>query len=497
MSTTKGTYAIAGLWQETNTYAPRQTTIEDFESFELESGDAVKHIHHGIRSVIGGAMDTFGESVKFGLSAGAWPSGTLVRETAERLVEDFEQALKQVGSIQGLVLNLHGAMVADGLPDIEYAVVSATRRLLGSVPIVAVLDLHANPSSQLLSSLDGVVAYRTFPHVDMYERGVEAARLVRTIAENGESHEVTFAKLPLITSPLSQGTELDPMRSLIKATDALAPNLKAFVTPGFPYSDVTRAGMSIMVNSRRVDRDEARTALGSLTTSIQDNIGSFRIPAVSRAVARKQMANSHESTMLVDVGDNVGGGTGGQSTALLSLLMEYPDRKSLMTFCSPTLASRASELDQSGFLDVSFNNLRGGVESASFSIISVSSGVYRSEGRWMGGRTFSMGRTAVLRHRKIFLMITSIAVPPFHREQVTSQGMDPKEFDFLTAKGALAWQDAFGADVQNTIYIDTPGETPAFPEDLIREQHVDDAGNNWVFPGGRGVRVDSAGPPNT
>jgi microcystin degradation protein MlrC len=482
-------FAVAGLWQETNTFAPEATTLEDFEKFELVSGQEVGSLHKGVRSVIGGAIDSLGDSAHFGLSAGAWPSGLISNDTAEHLIDRFERDLQGLGSVYGMVLNLHGAMVADGMSDIEVEAVKAARRVIGDVPIVAVLDLHANPSSELLQSLDGVVAYRTFPHVDMYERGLEAGNMVQRMAQGDRSSEVLFRKLPLITSPLAQGTGDDPMREIVMATDQFGERVTSFVTPGFAYSDVARAGLTVMVNSESEAKEEGLATLDALTDVVVAKRDQFRVPAIDLVVAAELLRSDKVKTMLVDVGDNIGGGSNGSSTALLSILLDASDRRSVFTFSDKAVAAEAHRVGVGKYVHIGFQNLQGAQESAPFEVLSVSSGRYQAEGQWMGGRVFEMGATAVLRCQATHVMVTSVPVPPFHREQLTSQGLDPLSFDVLTAKGALAWQDAYGDCIQRTIFVDSPGPTPAFPEDLHRRNRTDEASNPWEFPGGRGVAL--------
>ena len=489
MITKNRRFAVAGLWQETNTFAPQATTLDDFRNFELVSGADVGHLHEGVRSVIGGAIDSLGDSACFGLSAGAWPSGLITNETAVSLIDRFEEDLRASGPAHGLVLNLHGAMVAEGISDIETASVEAARRVLGDVPIVAILDLHANPSSALLESLDGVVAYRTFPHVDMYERGLEAGIMVQKMAESGSPGNVAYRKLPLITSPLAQGTADDPMRLIVEATDHLSDHTKSFVTPGFAYSDVSRAGLSIMVNADDEFSHEACQDLDALTKVVLENRDQFRVPAVDMKTAVDQIKASSLATILVDVGDNIGGGSDGSSTALLPILLSVPDRPSVFTFTDAAVVREAHRLGIGEVTPLRFRNLRGTQESVPFEVVRLTTGKYQAGGEWMGGRIFDMGPTAVLRYKATHVMVTSIAVPPFHREQLESQGLDPMHFKILTAKGALAWQDAYGDCVEQTIFVDSPGPTPAFPEDLERDHLVDEDSQLWEFPGGRGVRL--------
>jgi microcystin degradation protein MlrC len=403
------------------------------------------------------------------------------------LIDPFERGLREVGQVHGLVLNLHGAMVAEEMSDIENEAVEAARSTIGDVPIVAILDLHANPSSKLLDALDGVVAYRTFPHVDMFDRGAEAANMLLRMAQDGSPGTVVHRKLPLITSPLAQGTADDPMRHIIEATDCLGNRTTSFVTPGFAYSDVSRAGLSIMVNANEGSLQEAEETLEALTKVVVSNREQFRIPAVDMRTTIDQIRETSVATMLVDVGDNIGGGSSGSSTALLAILLSVPDRSSVFTFTDASIAHEAKQVGVGQAVSIRFRNLRDGLETVSFEVVRLTSGRYQAGGEWMGGRIFDMGASAVLRYRSTYVVVTSIAVPPFHREQLLSQGLDPADFSVLTAKGALAWQDAYGEYVERAIFVDSPGPTPAFPEDLERTNVLDEEANPWEFPGGRGV----------
>lgn len=478
-------FAVSGLWQETNTFAQRPTTLEDFEAFEFVSGTAVAAQHKGVRSVIGGAVDSLGDSACFGLSAAAWPSGVITQATADVLLDRFEQDLRRAGSLDGMILNLHGAMVAEGISDIEAEVVSIARGVIGDAPIVAVLDLHANPSARLLENLNGVTAYRTFPHVDMYERGFEAGRMLRRMAQAESTGKLLFRKLPFITSPLSQGTADSPMRRIMEATVGWSGTAASFVTPGFPYSDVARAGLSIMVNVDAESEDAGMEALHSLTDLAVSQGQAFRISAISIEQAAAQLAATRTRTMLVDVGDNIGGGSDGSSTALLPILLSLPYVKSLFTFANAEVVRDAESVGVGGYVAVHFRDITGVDTSVDFEVIRIASGRYTAHGAWMGGHAFDMGTVALLGLKSTHVIATSVPVPPFHREQMLSQGLDPGDFEVLTAKGALAWQDAYGDFVETTIYVDTPGPTPAFPEDLPRTYTTDEASHPWEFPGGR------------
>ncbi len=162
---------VAGLWHETNTYAPHAATLDDFAAFELLEGAELLERNAGTGSVIGGFADTPGEGVDIELvplvSAGAWPSGPCDGPTIDALLERLAAAFHSAGALDGLLLNLHGAMVATGIDDVEGTLARLVRESLGEIPVAAVLDFHANPSPELVQSCDAIISYDTYPHVDI------------------------------------------------------------------------------------------------------------------------------------------------------------------------------------------------------------------------------------------------------------------------------------------------------------------------------------------
>lgn len=485
-----GPVLIASFWQETNTYSPRTTTLEDFRAFELLEGTAIAEAHRGARSVIGGAMEELGDCARFGMAVGAWPAGPADQVTATHLLDRFAAALAPHRGVAGVLLNLHGAMVAEGYPDVELEVVRRVVRELGDVPVVAVLDFHANPSREFVAVCDAIVAYTTYPHVDMYERGVEAGRILTALLVEQRRSRVQLRKLPLLTSPLGQGTDLPHVRDALAVPARLRAPLGAFVTPGFPYSDVARAGMSIAVNGW-VDMPTSADAVDALAARVWAGRDRWAPQVASVATAVHEATTAPGRVMLADVGDNIGGGSPGDGTALLAALLDVP-RRSLVLLWDPAAAAAAHALGPGA----SFNADLGGhtddrhglTVSERVDVVSVSDGRYRAGGEWMGGMDFDLGPTAVLRCRAVTVVVTSVSTPPFHIEQVTAQGLDPADFDILTAKGALAWQDGYGPYVDRTIFVDTPGVTPAFPEVLPRHAcFADEPGEPWTYPHGKEV----------
>lgn len=458
---------IAGMWQETNTYSPRPTRWEDFSAYELLDGEAILEHHSGTRSVIGGFIDGCDHELVGTFSAGAWPAGPTSAGTAERLLGRLGESLRASGPLDGLLVNLHGAMVTDGHPDMEADTLRVIREAVGDLPVVCVLDLHANPSKELAESADVIIAYDTYPHIDLYERGMEAVQLLDRLLA-GEALRTRIGKHPLMPTPLAQGTEFEPMAGLLARARRAADRLgvtRVCITPGFPYSDVERAGMSVLATAP-ADRGEAAEELVAATLNDIDRIAAdFSVSRDGPATAvRKAVAAAATPVVLADVADNIGGGSPGDGTVLLAELLAAGAEGVLSMITDPEVAAMAHRVGVGGEVTTRVggktDDLHGAPVPITARVVAVSDGRYRSEGSWGTGQQFSMGPTAWLSLGGADLVVTHTATPPFHVEQVTHLGIDPNTARIITAKGALAWRAAYGELAKTVIEVDTPGVCP-------------------------------------
>ncbi|GAA2619990.1 M81 family metallopeptidase [Dactylosporangium fulvum] len=466
--------AVLGLWHETNTYGPNPADLAAFEAFELVSGDDVRRHHAGDRSVISGFLAATELDPVPVHSAGAWPSGPASAETLIALVDRLTGALAAAARpapFDGVLLNLHGAMVAAGAPDVEALIVRHIRTIVGDVPVAAVLDLHANPSPAFVAACTVVLAYDTYPHVDMWERGREAAALLAE-AVNGRALTTTVAKTPLLTCPLSQSTDAEPMRGLLaraKARAEAAGIARISLTPGFAYSDVDRAGISVLVVADAHLAADARRVANDTLADIESHAADFdtRRPdattAVREALAASAAPQAARPVVLADVADNIGGGSPGDGTALLAELIAQDAPDAVVVIADAEVARRAAELGVgrtiSAEIGAKADDRHGTPVALTAEIITVTDGTYTTTGTWMTGQSFSMGTTAVLRSRGLRVVVTERATPPFHREHLTSVGIDPATVPIIVAKGAVAWRSAF-PDAARAIEVATPGVCP-------------------------------------
>jgi microcystin degradation protein MlrC len=441
----------------------------------LLTGHEIDVRNRGTGSVIGGFYDAHDVNLVPIFSAGAWPSGPAEAPVIAELFGRLEDGLRRAGPLDAVVANLHGAMVAEGLPDVEAAALSLIREVVGDVPVGAVLDLHANPSPQLVDACDVLVSYDTYPHVDMRERGAEVIALTGEVLR-GRRLMTTVRKVPLLVCPLAQATDAAPMRTLQAAAEARAKAAgiaRVCVVGGFAYSDVERAGMSVLVIHDDDGADVARDVVDETIADICAHAEDFAVVRDSTKVAvASAVASVHHPVFLADVADNVGGGSPGDGTALLAELLAVGAKDAVVTIADREAALLAAHAGVGAVIDVRVggktDRLHGAPVPVRATVVRITDGRYRAAGSWMTGREFSMGTTAVLAVDGVTLVVTERATPPFHAEQLSSVGVDVARAKIVVVKGAIAWRAAYGSIAAEVIEVATPGVCPVDIDSLPR-----------------------------
>ena len=347
---------IGGLWHETNTFAPGLTTIQDFVDYRLADGPrAVRDALAGTATEIGGALVACGElgyePVPF-FYAGAVPGPTIAADARALLWEQFLAALEQALPLDGVLLALHGAMVAEDVEDPESDLIEQVRERTGSVPIAVVLDLHANPGDGLVAEADIVLAYETYPHTDAAERAAEAVRLLGDTIEDEIAPLVAGRRLALLTCPLVQATAEEPMASLLVAARRVRarPGVAAVsLLPGYAYADVERLGFAVVVTGEGAAASNAADELSGAVWASRD---AFRPALASVDDAVAQALRSDEPIVLAEVADNVGGGAPGNATQLLGALVEADARGAVAVLHDPAAAATAAAAGEGNDVEV-------------------------------------------------------------------------------------------------------------------------------------------------
>lgn len=470
---------IVGLLQESNTFIPSQTRRSDFEADLLLKGEDIRarmqFAPHEVGGFFGGLADAGIEAVPIFL-ARALPYGVIRKEDFEDLVEEMLESLREAGELDGLLAAPHGATVAEGYPDADGYWLSQVRQWIGhDVPVMASLDPHANLTPAMIEATDAIIAYSTNPHLDQRETGIKVAELMsRTLA--GDVRPVQAAAFPPMAINIQcQNTATDPLRSLYSsvAQKLTSPGiLSGSLILGFPYADVIEMGSAVLVVADR-DLTIAQRTADQLGRLMWDQRTHFEPEFVNVETAVSIAGLSPDRpVVLLDMGDNVGGGSPANSTTIVHAWLKRGCRSERAFAClfDPVVAKKATDLGAAAVYDGPVGDPSNPV-TGRFTIESLHDGKFvETTARHGGFSAFDQGITAVLRQEGsgLTLMVTERRMAPFSLSQLTSFGIDPAVFDFIIAKGVIAPMAAYEPVAKGGfLHVDSPGVTRANMTKLI------------------------------
>lgn len=463
--------AVGGIYHESNTFIAQPMTLARFSESQLHYGADIFPNWRGTCSEMSGFLEATG---RFGFEAiptlMAWgmPSGTVTNEAFESLSSDLVARLRSAAPIDGVLLSLHGAMVSEQYPDADGEILRRVREAIGpNVPLVATFDLHANLTEEMVRWPDALVGYKTYPHVDQVDRAMEAAGIVHRMLRAGLRPHMALARRPLFPHILSQSTDHSPMAEIIAETRARE-NMPGIVSvsaaAGFPYTDVPHAGFAVLAVAETPHA--ARGAAESLADLVWRRRADFirRLPSPAAAV-RDAMDTPEGLTVLVDVGDNVGAGTPGDGTVLLSELLRQKARGALVMLCDPEAcaASVAAGVRKEVTLRVGGKCDRHHGRSVQITarVRLLSDGRYRNIGPLRDGIAEDQGRTAVLDTGGVLVVLTERRMPMWNLQQLRALGIEPAQLRIVVVKAAIAYRAAYAPIAAKIIEADTPGLSAA------------------------------------
>jgi microcystin degradation protein MlrC len=468
--------AVAGFLHESNTFNPLRTDRAAFAEQGLAFGADLlaewRDAHHEMGGFLENAKALGFEPVPL-VMAWATPSGPVVDAVFDEITERLIDGLKRERP-DGLLLALHGAMVSEDFPDADGEVLSRLRRALGpDFPIVVTFDLHGNISEDLANQCTAAVAYRTNPHVDQRECGRRAAALLVRMLRGEAWPKMAIAKPPVIVNIMVHDTSQEPLQSLMAEARALEgrPGILAVsLLPGFAYADVPQMGPSVLVVADG-DADLAVRAAEALSDKVWQMRERLvkKLPDTATAVAQALKAE-RTPVVLVDTGDNVGGGSAGDGTVLLAEMLKQGATDGVVCLYAPEEARRCAaagigsevQLTVGGKVD----QRHGDPVSVSGRVRVLHDGTYlEPEVRHGGKRLNHMGLTAVVEIAgRNLLVLNSLRHPPFSLGQLTCLGIQPARQKILVVKAAIAYKAAYNPVAGTIIEVDTPGLTAVNPE---------------------------------
>ncbi len=470
---------FGGLFHETHTFLSQTTGIADFAAMALHVGAAAIAHNRGNGSPSAGFLEvaqSAGWEVVPTVQMAAMPGG-LVEDAAIALFrEHFMPGLAaELDQLDGIFLVLHGAMVSQSSDHPEADLLADIRAQLGErgreIPVVCVLDLHANVPHKLIDNCSVAVAYRENPHRDAHAAAMRAARILGDLMARpgvAQVHLPTRYVLP----PTGVGSADDPMRSVlaaardIEARDAEIININVFA--GYAYADVPDCGFSLSAATRG-NPATALAHLRSLESVLETNIASGypRDAGLEEVLlAVDALPPGAGPVLLVEPADNIGGGTPGDATGLLGPLLATGRRGIVAALADP----EAVEACRAAGLGAEITLAIGGKTDAHHGApIRFSGRVAKlTDGRFelelttshlasMLGSHAEMGPCAVIENDQAQILLSSRKMPPMDLGQLHSQGIRPEEAAFVVVKAAVSHRDAYAPIARASFNVDSPG----------------------------------------
>jgi microcystin degradation protein MlrC len=459
---------ILSFQHESNTFAPLTT---DLDQFTIAVGtELVEHEDRSHGEVAGflRGLEAAGLVAVPLFMATATPSGPVTADAFDQIVESIQEALETGPALDGLLVAPHGAGVSERERDMDGSWLRLVRKIVGGgMPMICTLDLHANVSPEMIDTSDATIAYRTNPHLDTLERGMEAASLMTRMLR-GEIRPTQAGSFPPVSiNILNQGTNSPPCSTLAGVVDAVRRRkgvLSASVCLGFPFADVPEMGTSFNVVTDG-EPHLAQQLADELADYLVEHRRDFDPTHIYAPEAVEQARGMKGPVCLLDTGDNVGGGSAGDGTVIVHEVASRGGPTTFVCLYEPDGVAELQGVGPGGRAHLNLggrqDDLHGSPIELDVTVRSYHDGRFTESEVRHGGRTnFDMGRTVVVdTDVGLTLQLTSKRIVPFSLNQLLSCGIDPAHFQIIVAKGVHAPAAAYEPVCTKLIRVTTPGAT--------------------------------------
>jgi microcystin degradation protein MlrC len=454
--------AIGGLCHETSTFAKTRTTAADFASgFGLFRGPEILERFRNANICAGGFIDgaqKYGFELVPLLWGFAYPSGLITAEAYAQLKGEFLQRLRQNqdehGLVDGVLLDQHGAMVVEGIDDADGDFIASVREVVGpDVPIVVTFDLHGNHSLRRVQSATAIVGFDTYPHVDMAERGREAADILGATIRKQVRPVLALRQIPLFWNCGVQITAHPPMDEVLRRVHELEQRpgiLSITIATGFPWSDIATMGPSVIVNANG-DRAFAETTADELASWIWMRRTRWHCsPVTVNAAIDEGLAIGKYPIILADHADNTGGGAPGDSTEILRTFLERSLRDCLILYIvDPESVAQAHAAGVGSQLELlvggKSDSIQGPPVKMRATVRALSTGEFTYDGPMYAGLTGNMGPSAWVEHDGVHVVLVTAHEQPLGPSFARSLGIDCRPMKIIAVKSAVHFRSGFEA----------------------------------------------------
>ncbi|RIQ61275.1 M81 family metallopeptidase [Bordetella avium] len=467
-------WLLAMIKHETNTFSPVPTPLARFfrGSPEILCGERAIRAYEDTDSGLGGYIEVarrVGAEIVVPVAAESWPSSPTDAATYEQLCSLILNEVRK-GGYDAILLDLHGAMVAEGVEDAEGQLLRRLREIDPRTPVGVTLDMHANVYDDIIQNANVVTGFHTYPHVDIRESGVRAAEvIVRTL--KGEIKPVMrWGNVPMLPHVMCQGTHADPNKSLQARCIELEQGavLAASVFVGFPHADIREAGLSAVVCTND-DPQAAQAYCDALLDQAwtQREKWVFHPEPLEPTIAHAKSLTQGPVVLLYHFDNTGSGGTMDTTTVLAEILRQELENVVFYAICDPQAAQEAASAGVGNTITIQL----GGkvpmpalkVENRPLAVTGrvklIFDGVYLNRGPMYRGVRNDTGLTVVLDTGRVEIIIVSRHQEPFDINCLLSAGIDPLQKRYVVLKSRVHWRAGFASMASEIIECTGTGVT--------------------------------------
>lgn len=455
---------------ETNTFSVQPADVSAFERRVCHLGDEVPASLDGTNTEMAGFIDTakrHGWHLLHTVTANACPSGKVTDSAWDRFAGRISSTLKGGARVDGVLLALHGAMVTESFDDAEGELLANVRQIVGpATPVAVTFDLHANLSPRTAELADIVCSYKTYPHIDMRERGRQAGDLLEQAMDGAIQPRTIYARRALLQGADGGRTDCQPMLDLLAKAEAFEREpgcLCVSINAGFSYADIFDIGPTVTVtgDGRSTRYQEMADELMADIWTSRDVVNNVFLSVDEAATVARAHAYTGKPLVIADYSDNPGAGSYGDATNMLAAMLDAGledacfgglcDPEAAHSLCTAGVGANVT-VELGGKIDA---RLGGGPLSLSGEVVSVTSGDFVYEGPMWARMRASTGPTAVLRVGGVDILVISNLQQITDIAQFKSNGIDPSAKRVVCLKSMQHFRAAYEPIADKVIVCDS------------------------------------------
>lgn len=482
------TVLLGAFAHEANTFVPEPVTRSDFQARRELFGDDVLSEMAGTETAIGGAIEAAADldlDIVPTVAAFATPGGVVETETFEYYTGQIVDGVRDYAAdLDGIILPLHGAMIAEDHTDGEGEILERVRDVVGeAMPVVVTLDLHGNVSDRMVDLADALVAYETYPHIDKAATGERGLRLLDEIMAGSVTPTIHQERPPLIAFQPKAYTPSGPMAEVMARARDLEDRsgvLKVNVLSGFYHADIPEMGFTVSTVTDadpELARRTSRTLAEEVWSMREQFIGDYPKPAEAIAEAkalRSDMDDDAGPIVMADFGSNPGGGGASDGTTVLRKMIEQDlTDAGWAIMYDPEVVEQCIEAGVGERVTVTLGGKSDGnhgapIEKLDGYVKAITDGRYVNRGTSHSGKGVqnAIGRTIRFEcgpADSVTVVVAETRASAFDAEIWRHVGLPPERLDYICIPSLIAFLGDYEPMSSEVILIDTPGLSAVNP----------------------------------